>query len=430
MKICAIVLSAGRSKRFKSSLPKYLHSIAGQSILDYNLDAIKKIKKIDKTQIISNKENKNFFIEKGINPFIQDPIDGTGGALKQIYDAKKLSSDYYLVILSDTPIFDYKILNQFINKSISSKTDLSVLSQEIANPHGYGRVIMQDKKFLSIVEENDCNVNQKKIKLINTGIFFLSKKAISNINLIKKNSKKKEFYITDLIEISHQKKLKVNAFQNHGLPIQGVNTKPELQDLEDFYQIYLKEKLIKNGVRIIQPDTVYIENNVKISDGVIIEPNVVIKKNVNIGRETLIKSFSYIEDCNIGNYCQIGPFARIRPESKISNKVKIGNFVEIKKSSISEGVKINHLSYVGDTFIGKNTNIGAGTITCNYDGKNKLTCKIGNNCFIGSNTSIVAPVKIGNSAYVAAGSVITKNIPNNQFSISRSKQKNIKKIFK
>ena len=210
---------------------------------------------------------------------------------------------------------------------------------------------MQDKKCLSIVEENDCNVNQKKINLINTGIFFLSKKAISNINLIKKNSKKKEFYITDLIEISHQKKLKVNAFQNHGLPIQGINTKPELQDLEDFYQIYLKEQLIKNGVRIIQPDTVYIENNVKISDGVIIEPNVVIKKNVNIGRETLIKSFSYIEDCNIGNYCQIGPFARIRPESKISNKVKIGNFVEIKTSSLSEGVKINHLSYVCDTHV-------------------------------------------------------------------------------
>ncbi len=430
MKICAIVLSAGSSKRFKSSLPKYLHSIAGKSILDYNLDAIRSIKKINKIQIISNKENKKFFVERGINPFIQNPINGTGGAIKQIYNAKKLNSDYYLVTLSDTPIFDYKILRNFINKSITSKTDLSVLSQEVSNPHGYGRIIIKDKKFESIVEENDCDIDQKKINLINTGIFFLSKRAISNINLIKKNLKKKEFYITDLIEICHKKKLKIDTYQNLSLPIQGVNTILELQDLDKFYQNFLKQKLINGGVRIVHPETVYIENGANISKGVIIEPNVVLKKNVNIGRDTIIKSFSYIEDCNVGINCQIGPFARIRPESKISNDAKIGNFVEIKKSSISEGVKINHLSYVGDTNIGKNTNIGAGTITCNYDGKNKLSSKIGNNCFIGSNTSIVAPVKIGNYAYVAAGSVITKNVKNNQFSISRTKQKNIKNRIK
>ena len=176
MKICAIVLSAGRSKRFKSSLPKYLHSIAGKAILDYNLDAIRSVKKINKIEIISNKENKKFFIEKGISPFIQNPINGTGGALKQIFNAKKLNSDYYLVTLSDTPIFDYKILRNFINKSISSKTDLSVLSQEVSNPHGYGRIVIKDKKLKSIVEENDCDIDQKKINLINTGIFFLSKK--------------------------------------------------------------------------------------------------------------------------------------------------------------------------------------------------------------------------------------------------------------
>ena len=430
MKICAIVLSAGSSKRFKSSLPKYLHSIAGKSILDYNLDAIRSIKKINKIQIISNKDNKKFFVERGINPFIQNPINGTGGAIKQIYNAKKLNSDYYLVTLSDTPIFNYKILRNFINKSITSKTDLSVLSQEVSNPHGYGRIIIKDKKFESIVEENDCDIDQKKINLINTGIFFLSKRAISNINLIKKNLKKKEFYITDLIEICHKKKLKIDTYQNLSLPIQGVNTILELQDLDKFYQNFLKQKLINGGVRIVHPETVYIENGANISKGVIIEPNVVLKKNVNIGRDTIIKSFSYIEDCNVGINCQIGPFARIRPESKISNDAKIGNFVEIKKSSISEGVKINHLSYVGDTNIGKNTNIGAGTITCNYDGKNKLSSKIGNNCFIGSNTSIVAPVKIGNYAYVAAGSVITKNVKNNQFSISRTKQKNIKNRIK
>ena len=425
MKICAIILSAGKSKRFKSSTPKFMHNLSGLPIVDYNINLLKKIKKISKLEIISSQENLKYFQDKGYSPFKQIPVDGTGGALRQFYK-KNNKYDYYLIMLSDTPVFDHKIISNFLNKAVKTKSDISVLSQNISNPKGYGRLILNNKKLIKIIEENDCDNIQKKINLINTGIFMISKRAISNINLIKKNPIKKEYYITDLIDICNDKKLNLTTHVNSSFPIQGINDLKELNDLEILSQNYIKNKLMESGVRIYQPETVYIENGVNIGKGVIIEPNVIIRRGVLIKENTIVKSFSYLEDCRIGKNCSIGPFARIRPSSDLQDQVKIGNFVEIKKSKLSSGVKVNHLSYIGDTEVGKNSNIGAGTITCNYDGKNKLSCLIGDDCFIGSNSSIIAPVKIGKSAYVAAGSVITKNISKGYFAISRAKQKNIK----
>ncbi len=429
MKICAIILSAGKSKRFKSSIPKFMHNLSGLPIVDYNINLLKKIKKITKFEIISNKENLNYFQDKGYSPFKQNPVDGTGGAVRQFYK-KNNKYDYYLVMLSDTPVFDYKVISDFLNKSVKTNSDISVLSQNISNPKGYGRLILNNKKLVRIIEENDCDNIQKKINLVNTGIFMISKRAISNINLIKKNPNKKEYYITDLIDICNNKNLNLMTIVNSGIPIQGINSVKELNDLEILSQNYIKNKIMESGVRIYQPETVYIENDVSIEKGVVIEPNVVIRRGVKIKKDTIVKSFSYLEDCRIGKNCSIGPFARVRPSSDLQDQIKIGNFVEIKKSKLSTGVKINHLSYIGDTVVGKNSNIGAGTITCNYDGRNKLSCLIGDNCFIGSNSSIIAPVKIGSSAYVAAGSVITKNISKGYFAISRPKQKNIKNKIK
>ena len=425
MKICAIILSAGKSKRFKSSTPKFMHNLSGLPIVDYNINLLKKINKISKIEIISSQENLKYFQDKGYSPFKQQPVDGTGGALRQFYK-KNNKYDYYLIMLSDTPVFDQKIIGNFLNKAVKTNSDISVLSQNISNPKGYGRLILNNKKLIKIIEENDCDNIQKKINLINTGIFMISKRAISNINFIKKNPIKKEYYITDLIDICNDKKLNLTTHVNTSFPIQGINDLKELNDLEILSQNYIKNKLMESGVRIYQPETVYIENGVNIGKGVIIEPNVIIRRGVLIKENTIVKSFSYLEDCRIGKNCSIGPFARIRPSSDLQDQVKIGNFVEIKKSKLSSGVKVNHLSYIGDTEVGKNSNIGAGTITCNYDGKNKLSCLIGDDCFIGSNSSIIAPVKIGKSAYVAAGSVITKNISKGYFAISRAKQKNIK----
>jgi len=425
MKICAIILSAGKSKRFNSDLPKFIHSISGKQLIDFNIEALEKNKNINQIKIITSKTNSHFIESKNKELFIQNPIDGTGGAIKQFYNSNK-NFDYYLVLLADTPIFDYKIINNFLSDGIKSKVDISVLSQNANNPSGYGRIILNKDRLIKIVEESDCNADEKIVKLVNTGIFLISKKSIKNVFSLIKNKIKKEYYITDLIDISHKQNLKLKAYINDKSPILGVNNFKELNDLEKISQDIIKSKLINSGVKILHPETVYIETDVQISKDVIIEPNVVIKKGVKILKGTTIKSFSYLENCYVGKNCLIGPFARLRPEAILQDDVKIGNFVEIKNSKLASKVKVNHLSYLGDSTIGKNSNIGAGTITCNFDGKNKFHSKIGDNCFIGTNSSIIAPVNIGNNSYIAAGSVITKNVPKNYFSISRAKQKNLK----
>ena len=425
MKICAIILSAGKSKRFNSDLPKFVHSISGKQLIDFNIEALEKNKNINQIKIITSKTNSHFIESKNKELFIQNPIDGTGGAIKQFYNSNK-NFDYYLVLLADTPIFDYKIINNFLSDGIKSKVDISVLSQNANNPSGYGRIILNKNRLIKIVEESDCNADEKNVKLVNTGIFLISKKSIKNVFSLIKNKIKKEYYITDLIDISHKQNLKLKAYINDKSPILGVNNFKELNDLEKISQDIIKSKLMNSGVKILHPETVYIETDVQISKDVIIEPNVVIKKGVKILKGTTIKSFSYLENCYVGKNCLIGPFARLRPEAILEDGVKIGNFVEIKNSKLASKVKVNHLSYLGDSTIGKNSNIGAGTITCNFDGKNKFHSKIGDNCFIGTNSSIIAPVNIGNNSYIAAGSVITKNVPKNYFSISRAKQKNLK----
>ena len=425
MKICAIILSAGKSKRFNSDLPKFVHSISGKQLIDFNIEALEKNKNINQIKIITSKTNSHFIESKNKELFIQNPIDGTGGAIKQFYNSNK-NFDYYLVLLADTPIFDYKIINNFLSDGIKTKVDISVLSQNANNPSGYGRIILNKNRLLKIVEDSDCDPEEKNVKLVNTGIFLISKKSIKNVFSLIKNKIKKEYYITDLIDISHKQNLKLKAYINDKSPILGVNNFKELNDLEKISQDIIKSKLINSGVKILHPETVYIETDVQISKDVIIEPNVVIKKGVKILKGTTIKSFSYLENCYVGKNCLIGPFARLRPEAILQDDVKIGNFVEIKNSKLASKVKVNHLSYLGDSTIGKNSNIGAGTITCNFDGKNKFHSKIGDNCFIGTNSSIIAPVNIGNNSYIAAGSVITKNVPKNYFSISRAKQKNLK----
>ena len=325
MKICAIILSAGKSKRFNSEKPKFIHSISGKQLIDFNLEALEKNKNINQINIISSKVNSKFIQNKNKSIFIQNPINGTGGALKQFFSSNK-NFDYYLVLLADTPIFDYKIINNFLSKGIKSKIDISVISQKVKDPTGYGRVILKNNNLLKIVEDADCDLDEKNINLVNTGIFLISKKAIKNVSGLKKNKIKKEFYITDLIDISHKQNLKLNTYINDKSPILGVNNFKELNDLEKASQELIKSELISSGVKILQPETVYIETDVQISKDVIIEPNVVIKKGVKIMTGTTVKSFSYLENCYIGKNCSIGPFARLRPEAILQNEVKLGKF--------------------------------------------------------------------------------------------------------
>ncbi|MDA1283833.1 MAG: bifunctional UDP-N-acetylglucosamine diphosphorylase/glucosamine-1-phosphate N-acetyltransferase GlmU [Proteobacteria bacterium] len=427
MKICAIILSAGNSTRYISVKQKVFHELSGKKLIDFNVDLLNKHKDISASYIVTNKGLINEFLHLGYNNLsIQNPINGTGGAIKQFISNNKPNANYYLICLGDTPIFNKKILDNFIKKSTNQKIDINVLGQNLSNPTGYGRLIIEGKILKSIIEEKNCSLDQKNISLVNTGIFMLSKKAILLSNNIKKDRQKKEYLLTDLIKIGLEKDLKVSYSINSYEKIMGVNTLEEMQILQDQSQSIIKKSLMSKGVQFESPLTTFISHDAHIDRDVKIESNVVIRSNVIIKSGSTIKSFSYLEDCKVGKDCNIGPFARIRPGSSIEDNVKIGNFVEIKKSNLKKGVKVNHLSYIGDSSVGLNTNIGAGTITCNYDGKKKNKCIIGNNCFIGSNTSIVAPITIANKAYVGAGSVITKNIPSNTLAIARVKQKHLK----
>ena len=427
MKISAIILSAGNSTRYISAKPKVFHELSGKKLIDFNVDLLNKHKDISTSYIITNKRLINEFLHLGYNNLsIQNPINGTGGAIKQFISNNKLNADYYLICLGDTPIFNKKILDNFIKKSTNQKLDINVLGQNLSNPTGYGRLIIEEKILKSITEEKNCSLDQKNISLVNTGIFLLSKKALLLSNNIKKDRQKKEYLLTDLIKIGLEKDLKVSYSINSYEKIMGVNTLEEMQILQDQSQSIIKKLLMSKGVQFENSLTTFISHDAHIDRDVKIESNVVIRSNVIIKSGSTIKSFSYLEDCKVGKDCNIGPFARIRPGSSLGDNVKIGNFVEIKKSNLKKGVKVNHLSYVGDSSVGLNTNIGAGTITCNYDGKKKNKCVIGNDCFIGSNTSIIAPITIANKAYVGAGSVITKNVPSNTLAIARVKQKHLK----
>ena len=427
MKICAIILSAGNSTRYLSSKPKVFHELSGQRLIDYNINLLNKHKEIQSCHIITNTRLKKKFIDLSYkNISTQSPVNGTGGAIAQFISKNRINADYYLICLGDTPIFNKKIIETLIKKTKNQKLDINVLGQNLDNPSGYGRLIVENNKLKAITEEKNCNTDQKKILIINTGIFLLSKKALLLSKKIKKDTQKKEFLLTDLVKIGLEENYKVSHTLNPYEKIMGANTIQEMQGLQNQLQSSIRQLLMSKGVQFENPLTTFISHDAIIDKDVYIESNVVIKNHVKIKQGSLIKSFSYLEDCTIGKDCKIGPFARIRPGTLLEDNVKIGNFVEIKKSSLKRGVKVNHLSYLGDSKIGHNTNIGAGTITCNYDGKNKFKTIIGDNCFIGSNSSIVAPVTIANKAYVGAGSVITKNIPSNSLAIARVKQKHFK----
>mgnify|MGYP003337952670 CR=1 FL=1 len=292
----------------------------------------------------------------------------------------------------------------------------------------YGRLVIDKKGDLQkIIEFKDANYQEKEITLCNSGIMaFRGDKIHDLINKIDNKNNSQEYYLTDIVDIALKQNLKVGYSIIDEKEVIGVNSKLELSIVENIKQQQLRHKLMQDGVTLIDPNSVFLSHDVKIGQDCIIEPNVTLGIGVEIGNNVTIKSFSYIEQSKISDNCNIGPFARLRPESEIGDNCKIGNFVEIKKSQISQNTNISHLSYVGDSVVGQNCNIGAGTITCNYDGLKKHQTKIGDNSFIGSNCSLIAPLNIADNCLIGAGSVVTKNTENGDLVIARSKQINIK----
>ena len=442
MNIHTIILAAGEGSRMKSSKAKSLQRIGGKTMLEMICQTAGSISQkitlvvgYDKKSIIKASKALNLDINSCEQP---EPI-GTGDAVKhgisKVIDASKV-----LVLYGDVPLIKKETLSNLINDCDNS---LSILTTVLENPFGYGRVKKDESgNPIAIVEEKDASDKDREIKEIFTGILCSTttylKEALSEIT---SNNSAGEFYLTDIVSIMNKKGITINTCNASNDEVRGANSKDELAQLEAIYRSMKVQDILEMGVTVSDPlrldirgqvssgqdcsidVNVILEGNIVLGNNVSIGPNCVIKDS-SIGSNTKIDAFSHIDGSKVGDDCSIGPYARLREGSQIESSAKVGNFVETKNSVLGEGSKANHFTYLGDTEVGKNSNIGAGTITCNYDGKDKHKTTIGDERFIGSNAALVAPVTIGTNATVAAGSVITKDVPDNALGIQRSKQSN------
>jgi len=425
--ITTVILAAGSSSRFKHNKSKIFQELSGLSIIEHVYLIANKVSK-NKVIIVCNKDNINELKSKFSNVkfVIQTTQKGTAHA---ILTAKKyLVNRNILILFGDVPLITFTSIKKLISNFIISQSKGSMIAFKTDNPLGYGRVITNGNYVTSVVEELYASESQKKIKLCNSGIMVCNANLLFDyINKISNKNIKQESYLPDIFKILHDIKKSFTYVLGSEEEMLGVNTIEDLIKIDQIYQKKIKDKIIYNGVIIQQPDTVRLSFDTKIKKGSVIEPFVNIKSGVSIKENVLIKSNSVIESCFINSNTSIGPSARIRPHSKIGKNVKIGNFVEIKNSKIGNNCSISHLSYIGDSYLGKDINIGAGTITCNYDGRKKNKTIIRDGVFVGSNCSLVAPITIGKNSTIGAGSVITNNIPSNHLALERSEVKILRK---
>ena len=421
-----IILAAGESKRILSSKSKILHTIGGKKILEHVLDNARKI---------VNKKNINIVISHELNQlkneykkisfsFQKTPL-GTAHAVLSCKKFFSKSNQDILILYADNPFINEKIIKKMINLKKKKSSDIVLLAVNTNTNNEYGRIILNDEdKVKKIVEFKDATINQKKISLCNSGIMLLKSEVLTKlITKIKSKNKKKEYYLTDIVDLANKNSFTVDYIESDFLKTLGVNTTQELAIAEEYFQNTLREKFISAGVKLLDPKSIFFNYDTKIGKDVIIEPNVFFGPNVIVKNNVHIKAFSHIEGTKILEDSIIGPFARLRPGTVIGSNSHVGNFVEIKKSNIKKNSKINHLSYLGDSNIGENVNIGAGVITCNYDGIKKNKTVIEDNVFVGSNVSLVAPIKLGKSSIVGAGSVITQSVKEKALAVERNLQK-------
>ena len=424
METCSIILSAGKGNRMLSSIPKPLHLVSGKTMLQWVMDANKSagIKKL--VVVVSQEFDKLDFNNKNVIKAIQKKPLGTGDAVSKALPLLKNFEGVVLICFADTPFITSKTLKKIV-KSFKNGNDLVLTGFKKNEKNNYGRIIFdKNKKPNQILEHKDIKRNKVDSNFCNGGIMGIHSSCLKYLNKINKNSLTGEYYLTDIVKILSNENKNITFFEIDEEEVIGINTPLDLSIAEGISQNLIRNKAMMNGVKLIDPNSTFLNYDTKFGKDVVVHPNVVFGNNVVIDSFVEIKSFSHIEECRIKKGSIIGPYARIRGGTIIDEKCKIGNFVEIKKSNISKKVKINHLSYVGDTEIGSSTNIGAGTITCNYDGKNKNKTKIGKNTFVGSNSTIIAPIKIGDNVTMGAGSVFNKDIPSNNLSIARAYQIN------
>lgn len=423
-----IILAAGKGSRMKSNFPKVLHKLGDKTILEHVINTAKSInpKKIILVDNFEKKIISSNIQEKSINYVIQKKQNGTGGAI--LAASKEFLDDEYIIVLyGDMPFISVESVKQLIKYKKKSK--ITLLTSYLDNPNGYGRVLRKNKKIISIIEEKNANCYEKKIKEVYSGTFIANAKNLKKwLKKINDKNIQKELYATDIVHIAYLEGANIKSVKTiKTKEILGINNKLQLSILEEILQKEKIKKLLINGITLKNPYNFTIRGNLKhgknveIESGVVLEGNIFLGDNIKIGTgciiknsfindNTHIKEYTILDNVQIGKNCIIGPFAHLRPETILSDEVEIGNFVEIKDSNIKKLSKIKHLSYIGNAEIGARVNIGAGSITCNYDGKNKFKTTIGDNVFIGSNTQLVAPIKIINNTTIAAGTTLTKNI--------------------
>lgn len=441
MKLKTLILAAGKGTRMKSELPKVIHEVNGIPMISKIIKALEVLKPEENILILGHKKEEVLkVVGEDADYVVQTEQLGTGHAVLQAKDKLKDYDEDVMVLCGDTPLLREETLEELYKFHRDTDSVTTILTSIYDNPFGYGRIVKENGLVKAIVEEKEADAEIKKIKEVNAGVYcFRGRELFDALSKITNNNEKGEYYLTDVIGIQVGEGKKVQSFVlNDNIEILGVNSKVELAQASKVLRDRKNIDLMEKGAILIDPSAVYAEEDVVVGRDTVIYPGAILQGKTVIGENCQILGTTRIIDSTLGNDIKVessvieesiledgvtmGPFAHLRPKSHLKEKVHVGNFVEVKKSTLEKGVKAGHLTYLGDAQIGEDTNIGAGTITCNYDGKNKFKTVIGKNSFIGSDSMLVAPVIIGENALVGAGSVITKDVPDNSLAVSRSKQ--------
>lgn len=422
----AIVLAAGDSTRMKSSMSKVLHPVGGRPMIAHVMASIAASGVSDVALVLGRDAEK---VEKAasieglaVESVLQTERLGTGHAVQMAKDAISRGYDEILVAYGDVPLITAAPLKA-AREALAGGADVAVIGFHTQNPTGYGRLLVENGALIAIREEKDATEAERAVTWCNSGLMAIDgKKALDLLSRIGNKNAKGEYYLTDLVEIARSLGGKAVAVDAPESELTGCNNRAELAVIERLWQERRRHELMVSGVTMIAPETVFLSHDTVIGQDALIEPNVVFGPGVTVEGGAVIHAFSHLEGAHVSAGATVGPFARLRPGANLAEGSKVGNFCEVKKAEIGKGAKVNHLTYIGDAVVGAETNIGAGTITCNYDGVNKHETKIGAGAFIGSNSSLVAPVSIGDGALIASGSVITEDVPADALAFGRARQ--------
>lgn len=426
--ILTIVLAAGEGTRMRSSLPKVLHELAGQPLIAHVLAALP-VDKGARVAVVVGPDHGA--VEKcvgAVRPdaalFKQIERKGTAHAVLCARAALTQGADDVLIAFGDTPLITADTLTR-LRAPLAAGAAIAVLGFRPANPKGYGRLMVKDGELTAIREEADASEAERKVDLCNAGVMaFAGASALGILERIGNANAKGEFYLTDAIEIARRDGLRAVVVETDEDEVRGINTKAQLAEAESVIQTRLRQRAMEAGVTMIAPETVFLSTDTQLGKDVVVEPFVVFGAGVSVADGAIIHAFSHLVQAEVGAGASVGPYARLRPGTELGAGARIGNFVEVKAARIAAGAKVNHLTYLGDADVGEGANIGAGTITCNYDGYSKYRTQIGAGAFVGSNSSLVAPVAIGPGAYIGSGSVITQDVPPDALAVARGKQSN------